>query len=243
MNRNIPLVVGITILFLGLAVQPSIATLQPEVKTDVETKNYLFQTIIDITNNPEVKNLFEQYKYDLFKVDIDRSVYRKIFFRNPRVLFQLIFTKPSMSHKYLNFAYNQGIKITSIIGEDKAFELIESIKVTDTKLFDELNDIIVNNEELSDRLVVLEEMDKEYVSDLTWDYSVYEVICNILWKLLIASLILYGFILLFDYMFNQNSVISRFLYYYIEIPYIYIVIAPPFLLYFKVFECEELPWY
>jgi hypothetical protein len=38
MHKNIPIVVGITILFLGLAIQPSIATIPPE-KIDIEPDN------------------------------------------------------------------------------------------------------------------------------------------------------------------------------------------------------------
>ena len=40
------LVIVVILLFIGVAVQPSIATVQPE-KIDVKPKNYLFQTIDD----------------------------------------------------------------------------------------------------------------------------------------------------------------------------------------------------
>ena len=61
------LVVGVIVLFLGVAVQPSIATVQPEQEINVEPKDYLFQIIINIANNPNVKGLFKQTKFnDLF---------------------------------------------------------------------------------------------------------------------------------------------------------------------------------
>jgi len=170
------LAVAVIILFLGLTVQPSVAV-QQETEIDVEPKDYLFQTIIDIANNPDVKELLEQYNNDFFKVDIDRSVYHKILFRNPRLLFNTLFTKPSMSVEYLNKCYNNGIGITNTLGEDKVIETIENVEVTDTKLSNEINDIITNDEELSSRIETLKEMNKDIKLDNPWDFP---VICAIL---------------------------------------------------------------
>ena len=64
------LTVAVIILFLGVGIQPSLAV-QPETEIDIEPKEYLFQTITDIANNPEVKNLLEQCKYDLLEFDIE----------------------------------------------------------------------------------------------------------------------------------------------------------------------------
>jgi hypothetical protein len=65
MIKDILTVVGITILFLGVGIQPAIATVTPTKVVDFEPKDYLFQTIIDITNNPDVKDihsLLESYR-------------------------------------------------------------------------------------------------------------------------------------------------------------------------------------
>jgi len=232
------LAVAVIILFLGLAIQPSVATVQPETEIDIEPKEYLFQTIIEIANNPDVNSLLEQHRNDLFKVDIDRSIYRKLFLRNPRLLLNMLFTKPSITCEYLDKCYNNGIEITNIIGEDKALELIESIKVTDIEVFDELNEIVLNNEELSDRLVVLEEMNKGYVSDLTWEFP---VICNILAIILVVLFIpvLFCLSLMEKVHGDLKSIINS-----IMMTYLFVVFGIPFLLYFGVFKCDEfLPWY
>jgi hypothetical protein len=169
------LVVAVILLFLGLSIQPSVAV-QTETDIEIEPKDYLFQTIIDIANNQDVIELLKQYKYDLFSVDIDRSVYRKLFFRNPRLLFNTLFTKPSLSVEYLDKCYNNGIEITDILGEDKTLETIENVEVTDTKLFDELNNIISKDEELSGRLEILKEINNE----LTFDPPLQDtIICKI----------------------------------------------------------------
>lgn len=176
---------AVILLFLGLAIQPSVAV-QPETEIDVEPKDYLFQTIIDIANNPEVKEMFEHYDNDLFKFDIDRSVYRKLILRNPRLFFNTLFTKPSMTVEYLDCCYNNGIDITYILGEDKVINTIENVEITDTKLFDEINDIISNDEELLDRLETIKEMNK--VTNLnTPIWENYPIICSILLPVLFIS--------------------------------------------------------
>ena len=68
-------VISIIALFIGIGVYPTIAIYpkeSPEIFLDKETsfikdtepKEYLFQTIIDIINNPEVRILFETTKND-----------------------------------------------------------------------------------------------------------------------------------------------------------------------------------
>lgn len=181
MNKKI-IVFCVIALFVCVGFQSAFAT-EPITSTDIikeeeiEPEDYLFQTIIDILNNPEVKNLLEQYKFDFFKVDIDRNVYRKLLIRDPRLMFNTLFTKSSLSVEYLDKCYNNGIEITNILGEDKVLEIIENVEITDTKLFDEINDIILKDEELSNRLVILNEMNKDIDPDTPWEYP---VICAIL---------------------------------------------------------------
>jgi len=181
------LAVAVIILFLGLAIQPSVAV-QTDTEIKIEPKDYLFQTILDIANNLEIKNLLAKYDNVLFKVDIDKSVYRKILLRNPRLLFNTLFTKSSMSLEYLNECYNKGIEITNIIGDDESLEIIENAEVTDRKLFDEFNNIITKDEELSSRLATLKEMNNAL--NLDWGFPIF---CSILNVLMIIPLILFGF--------------------------------------------------
>jgi len=182
------LVVAVILLLLVLTIQPSVAV-QPEPEIEIEPKDYLFQTIIDIANNPEVKELLEQYDYDLFKVDIDRSVYRKIFFRNPRLIFNILFTKPSMSVEYLNKCYNNGIEVTNILGEDNVLDIIENVEFTDTNLFDELNNIITNDDEISNQLARLTNINNALITKN--DYEDNPLFCAILVILIIGLGIFY----------------------------------------------------
>ena len=91
------LVVGIIVMFLGLSIQPSIGTEIPE-RIEVEPKDYMFQTIIDIANNPEIKDLLEQTKYELIQINNNRDIYPKILFKNPRLFRYLIVTKSRLTY-------------------------------------------------------------------------------------------------------------------------------------------------
>jgi hypothetical protein len=187
------LAVAVVILFLGLAIQPSVAV-QTEQDIDIEPKDYLFQTIIDIANNPDVKKLLEKYKPDMFNVDMDRSVYRKLFLINPRLMFNTLSTKPTMTLEYLDKCYKQGIEITNIIGEDKVLEMAENVEVTYTKLFDELNNIISKDEELSIRLATLKEINRELNPVTPFE----NIICPIAYTLFLLFCILTIFFLPID---------------------------------------------
>jgi hypothetical protein len=150
MCRKILIVVGITSLFLGVCIQPAIATVEPRTEVvEIEPIEYLFPTILDISSNPDVKNLLEQYDYNLFKVDIDRSFFRRIFFRNPILFCQLLFTKPSITISYLDKCYNVGVEISKILGENKIFKLMESIEITNPQLFGKIYEIVEDDKLLN----------------------------------------------------------------------------------------------
>ncbi|KYK26554.1 hypothetical protein AYK20_08770 [Thermoplasmatales archaeon SG8-52-1] len=161
-SLNKMLVIGTIVLFLGVGVQPAIATVNTKEKIIFDnSKDYLFQTIIDIANNPDVINLLEQYDNDFVDVDIERSVYRKILFRNPLLFFNLLITKPTNTHRYLNKCYRMGNEITNILREDKTLDIIESVVVNDKDIYFELDEIIKKDEKLSVKLDNLKEINKE----------------------------------------------------------------------------------
>jgi hypothetical protein len=186
------LILGIICLFIGVGIQPAFAV-EPAKKSnsigeeDTEPKDYLFQTIIDIANNPDVKDLLGQYENDLFKVDIDKSVYRKILFRNPRLLFNMFLTKPSFTPEYLDSIYNQGCQIINILGEDEAKKITESVTYNNPEFFNELINILFYNEGLSNRMEILSEMNKDLNNNLPFED--YPIICAFLAILLFMVLI------------------------------------------------------
>ena len=178
------LVIGIIILFFGIAVQPitsSDITQKGEIEQvdEIEqTKDYLFQTLIDIANNPDVKELLKG-NYEVITSDYEfKSVFRQILFKKPMLFFSMLFTRPKLTHKYLDTSYNRGCEITNVIGEDKTLDIIESIGITNPKILDDLNNIIMINEELSNKIIVIVEMNKVLKPDAPFED--YPLICGIL---------------------------------------------------------------
>ena len=166
------LALGVVVLFIGVSYQPIIAekTKSVEKTSDYnnidfdEVKEYLFQTIIDISNNPDVKNLFEQLKYDhkIFTSDYDyKSVSSQLFLKKPTLLLSILFTKPEITYEYLDKNYNRGIKCVNILGEKQALEMTDSIKISNPDLIDKLNNIILSDKELIDKILTLEIMNND----------------------------------------------------------------------------------
>jgi len=180
------LVFTIILLFIGVAIQPGISTntIQDE-KTDVDAKDYLFQSIIDISNNPDIKNLFGQLKQNhrIFTSDYDyKDVFLQILLKKPRLLKSMLFTRPEMTYEYLEANYNRGLEIVDILGEKETSKIVESVKITNPELFNELKNIFLNDGELSDTISNLEKM------NLDWDFP---IICKIIFIILISLFILY----------------------------------------------------
>jgi hypothetical protein len=200
------LVIGIIVLFIGLGVQPAIATEQPKEKTIKENcEDYLFQTIIDMANNPDIKNQLVQYEDNYFNFDIDKSIYRKILFKNPILFLNLIFTKPTNTFRYLNKCYKMGNEITKTIGKDKTLEIIESVEIIDTVIFDELDKIIKKDEILSNKLATIKEMNKELnPATPTLDGPIFSVILLLVLSALLIALSTLG---IFNFWTNDKFIL------------------------------------
>ncbi len=160
------LVVGVIFLFIGIAIQPGISTPTPKKEEiNVEPKDYLFETILEIANNSKVKDLFEEYNQKLIRSDFNyRSMFIKLLFKNPRLLFSMLLTKPSYTYTFLDLSYKRGIELTNIFGEDAISEMTQSLEVTDSGLLDELTSIINDDKILSDRIEAMRIMNNDLKS-------------------------------------------------------------------------------
>jgi len=185
------LAVGVIVLFLGLAIAPSInanvnKTLvdltqnkETPVLEDIAPKEYLFETIIEIANNPDIKKLSSQYNQNLFTCDFDnKGVLKQLFFKNFQLLFSILFKKPSLTYDYLESIYNKGTELAGLFTEDDVAEMIESLSVTNPEVLVKSNNIIRNDEVLSKKISTLKEMNKDIKpNQLLWNFT---IICTIL---------------------------------------------------------------
>jgi hypothetical protein len=162
------IIFGIVILFLGIAVQPGTADMQ--IKTTFkEQKDILFQTITEILNNKEVEDFCEKELKNGLYIDFDnnfRNTCRKILFRNPFLFHSLLFTKPSATEEYLNFAFENSNELIDIVGDDKAIDLVESMTISSPTFSKELINVIEKNDELSSKLEKIKEMNQEFNQNL-----------------------------------------------------------------------------
>jgi hypothetical protein len=183
--------VAVVILFIGLAFAPSInaninKTLvdltqnkeTPKVE-DMVPKEHLFETIIEIANNPDIKKLSVQYTKNLFTIYFDKKVeLKQLFFKNFRILFQLLFAKPSLTYDYLESIYDNGTKLASLFSQDDVVKMMESLSITNLEVLDKSIYIIKNNEPLSKKILTLKELNKDIKPDQRpWNFT---IICTIL---------------------------------------------------------------
>jgi lipopolysaccharide export LptBFGC system permease protein LptF len=211
------LVFAVILLFIGVSFQPIIAektiSIEKESNNDnvsfEEAKEYLFQTIVDISNNPEVKQFMNEHKHILIPKNNNnydcKNAIQKIYMQNPRLLKSILFTKPKMTYKYLETNYKKGLEIIDILGEEESLDIVESVNVTNPELFKELKIIIENDKVLSNRISVLEEMNNnlEYNLDF-WDNP---IICSILLITYISIIFTFlGFCTIFQYLSDKYNI-------------------------------------
>ena len=153
-------VIGVVILFIGVGGQSVFAVDIPE-KEEIEPKDYLFETIIIIANNPDIQNLFEEYKNNINLDYNNRYIFRQLLFKNPDLLCSMVFTKTKTTTQYLEESYDQGIKLIDIYSEEKTLEMLDSVKLKNPELLDDLNNIVMNDEDLSDRISKLSFLNNE----------------------------------------------------------------------------------
>lgn len=206
------IVIGITLLFTGLALQPTVSTIELE-KNESEPKEYLFETIIDIANNPDINRLLTQINDDYnnknyyIKWDFDsRDIFQKILLKKPNLLLSMIFTKTRITPSYLESSYNKGCEVTKVLGEEKVINIVESVEITNPQILDELNSYIMNNEELYEKITTLEKMNEKI--DTSLPFRNYSLICKILLILFYTYIIRCGIVNLFSNFFTGKPILS-----------------------------------
>ena len=237
MNKNLLLSIGTIILSLGLAIQPIAANAQiRDVEFDVEPKDFLFETIIDIANNPNIKEYFEQKDNKYINNFNSKILIHKPLLRYPRVFFQILFTKSDLSIKYLNFVYDKGCKLVKIIGEEDTFKIIESNKFRNAENFEMINKIVNKNTELKEKITTITEMNKNLKSDSP--LRPHPIICAILEIIFLPFILIGGFFFEFFSSFDDLfPLLSEFFLLFREINF-------SILNYFLVLlGCIYWPWY
>jgi len=242
------LAICIVVLFIGVGFKPMLAenTILDGKQSDYnnvdfeEAKEYLFQTIIKISNNPKVKEFLNENKHNLITNYYDcKNAIQKIYSKNPKLLKSILFTKPEMTYEYLEKGYKNGLEIFDILGVEETSKMMESAKITNLELFNELKIIIENDKELSNRISVLEEMNNNLKSNLGFQNS--SVICKIL--NIIALMISLSYMFFGKYVYqwlvdHNRTLIAKTLAIFI---YSIAYLAIPVVFLQLIFNCIEFP--
>jgi len=131
----------------------SVKNIQEEIITDEwdfeYCKDFLFETIVEISNNEDVNDLTNSNNQNLFPTN---SNHRNLF------PFRRNTNKISLSVEHLDLLYNMGLRIIDRLGEEKVAEIMETRSIDKSEFADEFDTIIMGNGDLKDRIYTLNEM-------------------------------------------------------------------------------------
>jgi len=128
-------------------------------------KDYLFETLVEISNNEDVNDLINNNNQNLFPTN-----------SNHRTFFPLRKNTNELSVEHLDFLYNIGIKLIDRLGEDKFAEIMETVSIDKPDFTDELDKIIMGDSELVERISTLNKMNGEEITD----FEDNPIICSII---------------------------------------------------------------
>ena len=132
-------------------------------------KDYLFETLVEISNNEDVKDLTNSNNQNLLPTNPNHRLLMP-FRRNTN--------KVSLSVEKLDFLYNMGKKLIDRLGEDKVVEIMETRSIDKPDFADELFTTIMGNDDLKERIYTLNKMNSEKISIA--DFEDTPIICIIL---------------------------------------------------------------
>ena len=152
----------------------------------------------------------------------------------------MLFNKPSLSVDYLDFIYNQGCDLVNALGEEEVSQLVASIEISNQGIFEELHNIMVNNEELSNRITTLSDMNCESISRTSFEEN--PIICIILGILSVSFGLVFGLFWSIMSIFEQNeNVILWILTLFISYPFFLIGLV--FWVLFIELDCLPSPYF
>jgi hypothetical protein len=151
------------------------ASNQKIITNELNEKDLLFQTIIDMANNKNIQ-----------RVILGSELTGKRFF-DPGMRFS-VFTPPVFTKRFLNFAYQMGVILSKIISKSKMHTLLEQHPVSNQGVQKEITSIIEKDAELKGEMTQLSLLNCPCCeTGFFWHFP---IICAILYVLLIVVLTL-----------------------------------------------------
>jgi hypothetical protein len=124
-----------------------------------DVKHLLFQTVIDFTKDEDFLKILDLNGYDFVMNTYDfRVLYGKLIMKNPMIIISLLKTKPTLSEDYLEIMYKQGVEISNLLDESEINSLIDSIKLNDEDIKEEMKDKISSNSRLQKNIDLIDDL-------------------------------------------------------------------------------------
>ena len=139
---------------------------QKMITNEVDQKELLFRTILDMSNNKEIQRI-------LLKSLISRDG-----FFNPDVRFS-VFNPPVLTEKFLKHVYTMDVILTKTISKSKIHSVVEQYQVSNQEMQKEITAVIEKDATLNAEITQLSQSDCDCEKDSTTDLD-FPVICEIL---------------------------------------------------------------
>ena len=142
---------------------------QKIITAEVNEKDLLFQTLVDMANNKEIQ-----------RVILGSELTSKKFFVSDMRF--SAFTHPVQTKRYLNFAYHFGWILSKTISKTKIHSLLERYQVNNQGVQKGINAVIEKDAKLKGEMMQLSSLscDCEKSNATSWNFP---VICVILWSI------------------------------------------------------------
>jgi len=195
--------IGISIITVALLILGSLSNVigyqmvqssnQEIIKAEVNQKQLLFQTILDITNNKEIQRIIlnsETKKGELFNPSVRFSI-----------LYIPVFTKNQLQRMYL-----VGLMLSKIIKKSKIHSMVEQYQLNNQGMQKEITDVIEKDATLNREIAQLSnsKCDCENENITSWNFP---VLCAILFPLVTLLSILVAFVWGIFHVFLHNLLV------------------------------------
>jgi len=172
-------IIAVVLLVLGslnntIGYQTVQASNQKIIKDEVDQKELLFQTILDIANNKEIQ-----------KVILGSEITGKRFF-DTGVRFS-VFTPPVLTEKFLKHAYTMGVILTKTISKSKIHSILKQNQVGNQEVQKEITNVIEKDATLKGEMSQLSSITCDCGNDNTTSWN-FPVLCLLLIPFLIIAL-------------------------------------------------------
>jgi hypothetical protein len=196
MNKN-PLI-GISITVACLIVLASYANVvgvqtvessdNKVIKDEVDQKELLFQTIIDLAKNKDIQSIIQKSE---IKENLEKSLQvpgAKLLMFELRLRFFMVLPPPQVLTKnYLDYAYKVSLRRLKNFDASRFNPILENLKVNNQEIQKEITAIIEKNNTLNKEIGQLSDLNCNCENDSTANWN-FPIICLLLFPLVYISI-------------------------------------------------------